>query len=90
MGILFCFSEGDVGMGMVVINSVRKCMGNVLVGMFVFVMIVLDKKFLNVYLEIDLVIMLNGSLVVMVYVNNCLSDLNVWFGLFCEFLEVMG
>ncbi|KLV32397.1 xylulokinase [Priestia megaterium] len=89
-GIPFCPPEGDAGTGMVATNSVRKRTGNVSVGTSVFAMIVLDKKLLNVYPEIDLVTTPNGSPVAMVHANNCSSDLNAWLGLFREFSEAMG
>jgi len=89
-GIPFCPAEGDAGTGMVATNSVRKRTGNVSVGTSVFAMIVLDKKLLNVYPEIDLVTTPNGSPVAMVHANNCSSDLNAWLGLFREFSEAMG
>lgn len=90
LGILICLLEGDVGIGMVVMNSVVKCIGNILVGIFVFVMIVLEKELENVYLEIDMVIIFLGELVGMVYMNNCFLDINVWVSIFEEFINFLG
>lgn len=41
-GILLCLLEGDVGIGMVVMNFVVLCIGNVSVGISIFVMVVLE------------------------------------------------
>lgn len=90
VGSVIVLLEGDVGIGMVGMNSVCKCMGNILVGILVFLMNVLDKLLFKVYCDIDIVMMLDGLLVVMVYVNNCLLDINVWVMIFYEFVVWLG
>lgn len=89
-GIPVCPAEGDAGTGMAATNSVKQRTGNVSAGTSVFAMVVLEKELSKAYPELDLVTTPDGSLVAMVHCNNCTSDLNVWVGIFREFMESMG
>lgn len=89
-GVLVSPPEGDAGTGMVATNSIEVKTGNVSVGTSVFAMIVLEQELKNVHPEIDIVTTPSGSLVAMVHVNNCTSDLNAWISLFKEVLVEFG
>ena len=89
-GVPFCPPEGDAGTGMVVTNSVRPTTGNVSAGTSVFAMLVLERKLVNVYPEIDLVLTPDGELVGMAHSNNCTSDFNAWIALFGEVARSLG
>lgn len=88
--IPLCPPEGDAGTGMAATNSVAKRTGNVSAGTSAFVMIVLEKELKRVHSEIDLVMTPNGSLVGMVHMNNCSSDVNAWVDIFAEFAVTAG
>jgi sugar (pentulose or hexulose) kinase len=89
-GIPLCPPEGDAGTGMVATNSVAARTGNVSAGTSVFAMIVLEKELSKVYSEIDLVTTPTGKLVAMAHSNNCLSNLDAWFGIFNEAVKALG
>lgn len=90
VGIPLCPPEGDAGTGMAATNSVAERTGNVSAGTSAFVMIVLEKELKKVHSEIDLVMTPNGSLVGMVHMNNCSSDVNAWVNIFDEFARAAG
>ncbi|MDR2393667.1 MAG: FGGY-family carbohydrate kinase [Treponema sp.] len=89
-GIPLCPPEGDAGTGMIATNSVAERTGNVSAGTSIFAMVVLEKALSGVYPEIDMVTTPSGKPVAMVHCNNCTSDLDAWFRLFNEVLQVFG
>jgi sugar (pentulose or hexulose) kinase len=89
-GIPFCPPEGDAGTGMVATNSIAEHTGNVSAGTSVFAMIVMEKELSKVYPEIDMVATPDGKPVAMVHCNNCTSDIDAWFKLFRELLDLNG
>ncbi|MHB9293358.1 FGGY-family carbohydrate kinase [Hollandina sp. SP2] len=89
-GIPLCPPEGDAGTGMIATNSVAERTGNVSAGTSIFAMVVLEKALSGVYPEIDMVTTPSGKPVAMVHCNNCTTDLDAWFRLFNEVLEVFG
>lgn len=90
VGIPFVPPEGDAGTGMVATNSILKNTGNISAGTSVFAMVVLDKPLSKVYPKIDIVTTPDGSLVAMVHVNNCTSEINSWVQLFADVLDRMN
>ena len=85
-----CPPEGDAGTGMVATDSITPRTGNVSAGTSIFAMVVLEKPLMDVYTEIDIVATPMGDTVAMVHCNNCSSDIDAWFGLFRELLNIAG
>ena len=90
IGIPFCPPEGDAGTGMTATNSIKKRTGNVSAGTSIFAMIVLEKKLLKAYTEVDIVTTPAGKPVAMIHCNNCMGDVDAWMSLFGEISGLMG
>lgn len=87
-GCRFCPPEGDAGTGMMATNSIKVKTGNVSAGTSAFAMVVLEKALSQVYRDLDMVTTPAGDPVAMAHSQNCSSDLNAWFKVFRQILEV--
>ncbi len=86
-GTIFAPPEGDAGTGMVATNSITPRTANISAGTSIFSMVVLEKQLSKRYDEIDIVTTPSGDYVAMVHCNNCTSDLDLWVGIFKDFLK---
>ncbi|WP_439328308.1 xylulokinase [Lonepinella sp. BR2357] len=89
-GCVLCPPEGDAGTGMMATNSIKVKTGNVSAGTSAFAMVVLEKPLSQVYRDLDMVTTPAGDLVAMAHSQNCSSDLNAWFQVFDEVLNVFN